>query len=156
MRRGPGHWREDDLRRVVAELGWQWPDSETATCGKLFLETGPDTEDAWLRPVGKVERSHVNGEQYVELSVELGRDGGTDSDKADMTDSTAPRCQGDHVRVGEQELPSPDSAPSPGARSGSSGAPSESCRTQGAAPGDYDAIRVSSRILPSDFVRASI
>ncbi|GAB3206561.1 hypothetical protein ACQEU5_09605 [Marinactinospora thermotolerans] len=73
----PGDWREGDLRRVAATLGWEWDEGTPPR-----LRTGLPAGDAWLRPVGRYESDYTDTEEFVGLHVPLARIEGGPQEKA--------------------------------------------------------------------------
>ncbi|MEU7278473.1 hypothetical protein AB0A69_06720 [Streptomyces sp. NPDC045431] len=60
-----GGWTPDGARALAAELGWAWG----GTPESPVLITGRAAGNARLRPVGRFEKSYVDGESYVEVAV---------------------------------------------------------------------------------------
>ncbi|MFD8233085.1 hypothetical protein ACFV20_14560 [Streptomyces sp. NPDC059696] len=60
-----GGWSPEGVRAMADGLGW----ARGGTADQPVLITGRAAGDARLRPVGRYEERHVNGESYVELAV---------------------------------------------------------------------------------------
>ncbi|MFD6275497.1 hypothetical protein ACFWFI_07990 [Streptomyces sp. NPDC060209] len=63
-------WSEEDMRRLLGGLGWQWAGEPGASARAV---TGLRGQDGRLVPVGPVERAWAPLQEYLELVVPLSR-----------------------------------------------------------------------------------